>query len=152
MKKKKCRDCKIEKFEDQFIKNKAFKDGVDTLCKSCNRIRVKAWREKNPEKRALQSAREARTDYAKNKHLKYTFGITLEEYNKKLEAQRFACAICKQPETASLQGRVKQLSVDHCHTTGKIRGLLCTNCNMALGGFKDSPETMLAAIKYITGY
>ena len=152
MSKKQCRACKIEKEKSQFIKNHIFKDGIDTLCQACNRQRVKVWRRKNPEKRKLQLAKEGRKEYTQNKHLRYSFGITLDEYKKKLVLQNNVCAICKQPETSLLAGKVKRLAVDHCHVTGKIRGLLCTNCNLALGGFKDSPTIMLEAIKYITGY
>lgn len=79
------------------------------------------------------------------------FGITQEEYEDLLIEQDYACAICRQPETAVRQGRLKQLAVDHDHDTGKIRGLLCQRCNVGLGQFQDDPELLEAAFSYMRG-
>ena len=84
--------------------------------------------------------------------LKKRFGITLEDFNSMMESQSGVCKICKSPEL-TIDHRtktVRNLAVDHCHTTGKIRGLLCTNCNRALGLFKDSPELLQAALLHIS--
>ena len=81
-------------------------------------------------------------------NLKAIFNISYDEYYKLLESQDFKCAICVNPET-SLRHSNKNLSIDHCHETGKIRGLLCTNCNLSLGGFKDSIDNLLKAIEYL---
>jgi hypothetical protein len=62
-----------------------------------------------------------------------------------LEEQEHKCAICLTSDT----DLDKLLSVDHCHTTGKIRGLLCNNCNLALGNFKDNLNSLENAIKYL---
>ncbi len=70
-------------------------------------------------------------------------------YEKLFEKQGGVCAICKQPETSTNRGRVKRLSVDHCHTTRKIRGLLCQLCNTGLGSFRDSSEWLVAASEYL---
>ncbi len=66
-----------------------------------------------------------------------------------LFAQNEACAICKNPETAKHKGVLKKLAVDHCHISLKIRGLLCSNCNQALGKFKENLETLINAINYL---
>ena len=63
----------------------------------------------------------------------------------KTEKQNYCCAICK--THSDLLPR--NLAVDHCHTTGKVRGLLCTNCNIGLGMLKDSSEILNLAIKYL---
>lgn len=77
--------------------------------------------------------------------LQRKFGITLAQYNEMLEKQGGKCKICKaDPKTLS-----KDLAVDHCHNTGKIRGLLCIACNTALGKLKDSPELLRVAISYL---
>lgn len=78
--------------------------------------------------------------------LKYEFGITLSDFNDMLSAQDGGCAICGQTQT---RPGTKYLAVDHCHTTGKIRGLLCDRCNRGLGFFKDSPELLVAAAEYL---
>ena len=74
------------------------------------------------------------------------FGITLEEYNEILEKQNKVCAVCEKPETSQ---RLSFLSVDHCHKTNKIRGLLCNNCNRAIGLLKEDIETLEKAINYL---
>ena len=85
--------------------------------------------------------------------LKRFFGISLEEYNTMLEQQDGVCAICGQPETV-LNRRTKQpqlLSVDHDHDTGKVRGLLCTRCNTAIGLLQDDPDVLVSALSYLKG-
>jgi hypothetical protein len=82
------------------------------------------------------------------------YGITLSEYNDLREKQNYSCAVCKKHETEVAQGRAMvsdyALHVDHCHTTGKVRGLLCTNCNTILGKCYDTTEILQNAIKYLT--
>lgn len=83
-------------------------------------------------------------------HLRKTYGITLDQYNKMFKDQNGLCAICGKPETAKTRyGFDKPLSVDHDHETGKIRKLLCNKCNGGLGAFDDSIEYMENAINYI---
>lgn len=84
-------------------------------------------------------------------HLKSTFGITKVEYDKMLEECGGVCSICGEEETFKLNGKIVNLSVDHDHTTGKIRGLLCRSCNLGLGNFKDNIQSLERAIKYLKG-
>ncbi|WMX18936.1 hypothetical protein [Escherichia phage vB_EcoP_PAS59] len=86
-----------------------------------------------------------------DRNLRRLYGITLAEYDALFEKQEGLCAICGQPETATLKGVVKRLAVDHCHEGLHIRGLLCSSCNTGLGLFKDSPENLENAIKYLRG-
>lgn len=78
-------------------------------------------------------------------HLKVIYNITLEEYNEMFIKQEQCCLGCKQHR--SLLKR--DLCVDHCHTTGKVRGLLCDNCNKTLGLIKDNKDTLLNLINYL---
>lgn len=84
-------------------------------------------------------------------HLKRLYGLTLEAEAAMLAEQNGVCAICRMPETMTNKqtGDVLTLAVDHCHQTGKNRGLLCRWCNTALGMFKDSPERFRAAADYL---
>ena len=66
-----------------------------------------------------------------------------------LEKQNGVCKICGDKETTSENGVTRRLAVDHCHSTGKVRGLLCGKCNKSLGGFKDSKELLLKVINYL---
>lgn len=75
-------------------------------------------------------------------------GLTVEQFEKMVEAQRNLCAICDQPETRSKMGRVSKLAVDHDHVTGKIRALLCYRHNVGLGAF-STPEIARSAIRYL---
>ena len=90
-------------------------------------------------------------DKVKNYTLKDKFGITLAEYNCLLEDQSHVCAICDCPETVldHRSKQVKYLSVDHDHATGRVRGLLCNSCNIALGHFQDNVDSLKAAIDYL---
>jgi hypothetical protein len=78
--------------------------------------------------------------------LKHRYGITLDVYKEMLEFQNGVCAICGKPETIK---RKTRLSVDHCHDTLKVRGLLCDQCNKGLGNFKHNKELLSKALKYL---
>lgn len=75
-------------------------------------------------------------------------GVTQAQYMKMHKAQQGRCGICHKRLRSR---RYKAFAVDHCHKTGKIRGLLCTNCNTAIGLLKDDPERMQRAIHWIKG-
>jgi hypothetical protein len=145
---KSCRICKEAKPKIAFVKSKVFSDGIDTICLDCSRQKVKEWRKANPEKRKLQSKRESGKDYNHNKHLKATYGITRDEYLKKFTEQQGNCEICGDNQILF----TKRLFVDHCHTSSKIRGLLCQSCNTLLGGAKDNKVILERAIKYLEKY
>lgn len=99
----------------------------------------KAWREANPEK----------TAYRKKRNLLKLYGLTVEEFDRISEEQGHVCRICGLAHKAG--SFFDRLVVDHCHTTGKLRGLLCTNCNTAIGLFKESISNMQRAIEYVRG-
>lgn len=81
--------------------------------------------------------------------LRRTFGISINDYQEKLVEQNGVCAICSQPETAMRRNKLLPLAVDHNHTSGAVRGLLCTACNIGIGSLAESPERLRAAIAYI---
>lgn len=88
-------------------------------------------------------------DKYRNSHLKKMFKFSLREYEALLVSQGGKCAICEQHETFKRKGKEVAMSVDHCHVTGDIRGLLCNNCNNGLGQFKDNLEYIMKAYNYI---
>jgi hypothetical protein len=83
-------------------------------------------------------------DRQKDYELRSRNGVTLEEYGFFFDAQGGVCAICEQSPAEG-----KFLSVDHCHDTKRIRGLLCRNCNLALGNLKDDPDLIMRAAMYM---
>ena len=100
----------------------------------------------------------ARAEYARNNgkqrmrsgHLKRTYGITAEQYEWLAERQNNLCAICGRPETKlHKSGEPYQLAVDHDHQTGNVRGLLCNNCNQAIGLLEDDTDRLGVAIRYL---
>lgn len=74
------------------------------------------------------------------------YGVTYEEYMSMTEKQNNLCAVCGEPEN---NGRRKRLSVDHCHSMGHVRGLLCSNCNTALGLLKEDPIRIKKLLEYL---
>jgi len=92
-------------------------------------------------------------EYYQNNREKYWRyrGIDIDTtvYDQLLVDQEHKCAICRQPERAQGKRKRQWLSVDHDHTTGRVRGLLCYRCNLAIGNMRDDPELFLAAIAYL---
>lgn len=145
-----CSGCKKVKNISDFYVRKASKDGFTSQCKEC----VK--KKRNEDWPKIKKARDKKKGkiYTTNRngHLKRKYGIDLSEYNSMLEKQNNVCYICKKPESKKFKGneeRVQPLSVDHCHKTGKVRGLLCDSCNNGLGNFFDNIEYLQNAIDYI---
>lgn len=104
----------------------------DAQFRESHKATVREWAAQNPEKKHAQRVRK--------------YGLTPEQMKAMLDAQGQACAVCGHTEK-----RHKLFPmIDHCHTTGKVRGILCSRCNMAIGLFRDSPELMRKAIEYLS--
>jgi hypothetical protein len=107
------------------------------------------WRKANPEKVRgywlKQRAKNPEGHKIKQRkaHIKYRYGISVEDYEIMVQAQNGNCGICLK--------KTKRLYVDHNHKTKKIRGLLCNTCNSAIGLLQDSPEILMNAAKYLEG-
>lgn len=134
---KTCTQCEIEKPYSEFYRSVSHADGYRGWCKQCCNGYSKVWAEQNQQLRLNQ-----------DRMRKY--GVTPEEYDALWEMQGGICAICKQPETArGRNGAICELSVDHDHEGGTVRGLLCKACNMGLGQFRDDPARLRAALQYL---
>lgn len=131
---KKCLECEEVKEFSEFNRGGFSEDGYQNECRVCTRKANAIWNKKNS-KKITASIRKKRTGY------------TQKEYDIKFNEQKGCCAIC-----GKNQSKLKRaLAADHCHTTGAKRGLLCFNCNTALGKFNDSVALLEKAIKYLTG-
>lgn len=137
---KTCSKCKLEKERSEFYNCVSTKTGLSSYCKGCTAINIKERRGKDPE----GTRRRDHKRYLSNKdaYLKRTFGISLKEWKGMHEAQGGVCDICKRPAGS--------LCVDHNHESGKVRGLLCFQCNTSLGGFQDSVSVVSSALDYLT--
>jgi hypothetical protein len=124
----------------------------------CCRARAESWQDRNPDKvKAIWVARRSRVTEAdkpimrhrvRDATLKHKYGIRHSDYERMLAEQGGVCAICG---TTAADSRKKYLCVDHCHKTGRVRGLLCTKCNVAIGNADDSPERLRSMISYLGG-
>jgi Recombination endonuclease VII/AP2 domain len=124
---------------------------------SAEKIGPKNWRfvrrfdRRTPEGRAgYQRQRRAENpELFQAQELKKWFGLTLDDYKAMLVDQKGVCAICGQPETAELNGKLKALGVDHNHDTGQIRDLLCYSCNLMIGHARENLEILFQAMSYL---
>jgi len=177
--KKICPKCKIEKLAGEFDKSKNRSDGLSVYCKVCNKEYREANKTiiAEQKKEYYKTVREEKlkynkeyfqnnTDKCKSNNRKYyennrqkiitrskarryrvDFGITIEDFEKKLSLQQNKCLGCGKEFTEK-----GDACLDHNHTSGKIRGILCRNCNLAVGGAKDNIEILKKVINYIIKY
>lgn len=140
MAQKKCTMCHILKDISNYTSSPSTKDRMRNWCKQC-------FREYDIERRKVLTP-----EYKRGRSLvRYWPNLSpidaYFKYEELLKSQNDACLICKRVESV----KIKSLTVDHCHETGKVRGILCDICNLGLGNFKDNVELMERAIKYIKG-
>ncbi len=152
-----CRRCKETKLVEDFWKSAHKDSGISQYCKKCSNKNRKEYRDRkktntckfnmpkdsqswNSKKGSIEYK-----DYIRNSQLQRAYGISLEEYNLLFQKQAGKCAVCGRHQVELGKG----LYVDHCHTTGTVRGLLCSNCNTGIGLFKDSIEIFYQAIGYL---
>lgn len=151
---KQCSRCKLQKPATDFGKDKRRKDGLRSRCKDCNNTEYREWyynsdgaessrryREAHPEQREI-SRKKWQDENQWRVNLR-RYGLSPGEYEMLLDDQGGVCKIC-----GALPVK-KNLAVDHCHVTGKVRSLLCGNCNTALGLAGESTSTLLKMIEYL---
>ena len=122
-------------------------------CKPCYNSYMRKYNKKNSTKNRERNRlyKLKNKSIYENSKLKHSYGITLEQRQVMEEQQEGLCAICNSSETRihNKSKRKQKLSIDHCHTTGKIRGLLCSRCNLVLGQVEDSPSLLSKMILYL---
>lgn len=123
------------------------KNAKAQFCDPCGKLRRKdSWTrwysvpENKAKVREYSSEHEARTRFKRGWELKQKYGITLEEHDQLLEDFNHSCGIC---------GADKDLCVDHCHSSGVVRGILCRKCNLSIGQLGDSAEMLFRAFTYL---
>lgn len=151
LKQKLCRTCKLTKLGHEFRFRPHHTDKLNSYCTQCERDHNLRYRILHWDKIVLKAKLVRQTNprrWLKN-YLNREFNMSLESYDSIILSQNGVCAICKKEESATTRGVKKRLSLDHCHKTGKVRGVLCDNCNRALGLFRDDPNLLRAAIAYL---
>lgn len=140
---KTCNQCSITKPLDQFFKDKSTKDGFYTVCKPCKTHATIAWRAMNREK-YNETMRAYSKKHRRRTHLQTAYGMTIDRYNEMLKTQDMKCWICEKQNMSNK----RPLVVDHCHATGRVRGLLCYGCNRALATL-EAPGLLARAELYL---
>ncbi len=155
----KCRVCNQLKSVESFSKMSKAASGRQSECKACASVRMTKWynslteEQKTVRKVRTRTHRQANPESYYWNRIKRQYGLTKDQFNELLESQGYKCAICG---TLDPQG-VGRWCVDHNHiccpgigSCGQcIRGLLCNGCNHGLGNFRDSRESLLAAVNYL---
>ena len=134
---KRCGQCGEIKPLTEFNRSSKDKDGYQWKCRAC----YKAYN---------KSRYTYDIELSRTKHLKRTYGMAPEKYITLFDAQHGVCAACGQPETTNdpRTKQIKNLQIDHCHKTGKVRALLCKECNNALGLLHDDVERIRLLLSY----
>lgn len=142
--------CKETKPDSEFFRNKVFHDGLDRSCKACMGARSKAWHKAHPGYSAMKHREGRLKDPVRYKDYgrKRNYGLAPGEFDRLLAAQGGRCAICGSDHPNGRPGHT--FAVDHDHTTGAVRGILCAKCNHGLGQFHDSKELLSKAIDYLS--
>lgn len=144
---KTCSKCQCEKSLEDFYIRKDRKDGHAGYCKACHKISHAKYYKANAEHVKAKASEFKKNNpdkyktYTKINHLRTTYGITPEDLVTLQTEQNHRCKCC------GVQSN--KLHIDHCHKTGKIRGLLCQKCNMGIGLFNDNPELLIKASNYL---
>lgn len=155
---KTCTKCGETKPVLSFYLHRGTKDGRATYCAECQKAHTRAWNAANREKIAARNAAWSAANPGRKKrdHRQYwlkMYGLDQEAYNAMLAAQDGLCAICQHPESYidARTGDPRKLAVDHCHKTGRVRGLLCGRCNRGIGQFADDSSRVERAAAYLRG-
>lgn len=149
MAKKVCSLCNELKPIEEFYKEPRVKDGRARRCKICHSKITNEYRKKNPEVYRKASLKNWHNLDLKKKQARWIkrYGLSTEQYYEMLEKQKGVCKICEQKCSTK-----QTLCVDHCHKTGKVRGLLCVKCNASLGMLNDDISLFYKAIEYLKNY
>lgn len=147
---KTCSLCKKDKPRSEFYLREQSVDGYGGQCKECRIRYSRIYAGKNPDV-PIKSMRAYRCripnykEEQREKKLIKKYGLSTEQYQAILLSQNGVCAICQKPPRPGTQ-----LDVDHCHGSGRVRGLLCRTCNAGLGLFRDNPEMLRVAARYVS--
>lgn len=145
---KKCRNCKEEKVITEFYNDKYAVDGKEGRCKMCCDLKTLKWR-KNSRAHYNKTARIWRKNNPSSNrgyHLKKKFNLSINQYDHMFSQQKGCCHLCGKHQNDCK----RRLAVDHDHKTGKIRSLLCSNCNKGLGNFGERVEVLVKAVQYLS--
>lgn len=148
-----CTKCAKRRVLSQFSRDLSKKDGLHCWCKPCHLVNYRAWvAQASVKERQLRRARATNRsrlwrirnpERSRDNYFRNAYGISLSDFKNQIKHQKYGCAICCI--------RLKKPAVDHCHKTGRFRGILCIRCNGAIGALGDSVAGLRRAIRYLRG-
>lgn len=145
---KTCSKCERLLDLSEFNADRSKIDGKYSSCKVCQKMSSKPI---DKHKKAAYDKRYRK--YRKLNKAASTLKVSVDSLRELFAKRHGDCYICQKPETAKdTKGRIKALAIDHNHDTGKVRGVLCQRCNLALGAFQDNIETIKRAISYLNSF
>lgn len=145
-----CTKCSQFKEWENFSINKSNGlNGRKSVCKPCTN---KAERARNRRYRQCPKKSEELRQKFFEKNLKVSYNLTLSDYEQILEDQNNSCAVCGLSNDEYFKKHNQQLCVDHCHKTGKVRGLLCRVCNSGLGKLGDTSDGVYKGYTYLKNF
>lgn len=147
---KTCARCLVEMPLAGFSVDAGCAGGRCSICRQCmSEYHKRRSRSDLAYQSGIRRRRLAYANHARDAFLRRSYGITLVDYSEMLKAQGGLCGICKRSESHKSNGRPRALSVDHCHNTGVVRGLLCRSCNSAIGRVGDCVLRASTALVYL---
>jgi hypothetical protein len=156
-----CVECGLEKSPDEFYCTRGRNGVSNKPMKRCKKCYTKYTTANNKERyRTSYKCRVATRAAARQSHLRLKYGMTEDDYHALLARQGGRCAICSATKESRQSSRRRvyarndpkqdyRLCIDHCHQSGKVRGVLCSRCNSLIGQAKDDPAVLLAAAQYL---
>jgi len=149
---KTCSKCKVEKDSGSFYPDKRRTDGLNSNCRTCQRVASRKWRQGNPDKTSVWKRKWEKSANGKasrrDSQFRRRYGISAEQFDAMVSLNDGRCEVCKE--------KGARLVVDHCHSVScgpaSIRGMLCDRCNLMVGMSGDSPSLLIAAAEYLSKF
>lgn len=140
----KCGQCKRR----QCVRDKTAKSGFRSKCWYCG-MSPESLEKHRTRRNAKLRGCAARKAKKWIRDLRDKYGLTPDEYDVMVAGQGGVCFICRQPEVRTRKGKLTRLCVDHCHRTGRVRSILCSKCNFAVGLVEDNPALLTQIAEYL---
>lgn len=144
-----CVRCNEVKPRSAFGPAKRMASGLKSWCRPCYSIAAQGYYRKDIEKSRANRREQVKKHYTKERgrrqHLRDIYNLTTEQYQELLSSQGHACAICRSEKP----GGKGDWHVDHDHSTGAVRGILCAGCNVGIGHFKEDADRLMKAVAYL---
>jgi hypothetical protein len=150
-----CNTCKESTSLSDYSTDRSQKNGKARRCRACTAVATQAFRDRNRDRVRQEANARAlewrKTDAYHDQRIRRMYGITLEQYRAEVRSTGGKCPICRMVDLPATRP-AKHAHIDHCHRTGKFRGVICAKCNWSLGNNNDSAARLVSAARYLTKF